>query len=54
MTPGRDGPPKLWPPYEERQAIERRLKWLRPIWAVISCVLGAFLLYAIWLAFSGS
>jgi hypothetical protein len=49
-----DGPPKYWPPYEERQALRRRLRWFRPLQLIIACVLAAFFAYAIWLKISGS
>lgn len=45
-------PPEYWPPPEERDALERRLKLLRPLWAVITCVLAAFVIGAIWLGVS--
>jgi len=47
-------PHRYWPPPEEREATERRLKALRPLWAIISCALGGLLVYAIWLKFFGS
>lgn len=51
---GRDGPPKFWPPYEERQALRRRLRWYRPLQLVIAFSLAAIFACAMWLKASGS
>jgi hypothetical protein len=54
VTRRRVGPPKFWPPYEERQALRRRLHWYRALQLLIATGLAVLFAYAIWLKIAGS